>query len=452
MLETKDILETIEMIQNENLDIRTVTMGISLLDCIDSDIDKACEKVYEKITNRAKNLVPVCEGIERELGIPIINKRISVTPIAIIAAACKSKDVVKFAITLEKAARTVGVNFIGGYSALVHKGFAAGDRELIESIPEALSVTDHICSSVNIGSTKAGLNMDAIALMGETIRKTAELTADRQCIGAAKLVVFCNAPEDNPFMAGAFHGVGEPDCEINVGVSGPGVVRAALAASKGLDLSGVADLIKRTAFKITRMGQLVALKASERLGVPFGIVDLSLAPTPAVGDSVAHILEEIGLEQCGACGTTACLAMLNDAVKKGGVMASSHVGGLSGAFIPVTEDAGMIDAARSGALTIEKLEAMTAVCSVGLDMINIPGDTPAEVISAIIADEAAIGMVNSKTTAVRVIPAIGKSVGDELNFGGLLGSGPVMPVNTKSPAKFISRGGRIPAPMQSLKN
>ncbi len=452
MLETRDILETIEMIRNENLDIRTVTMGISLLDCIDSDIDVACEKVYEKITRLAKNLVPVCDDIEKELGIPIINKRISVTPIAMIAAACRSKDVVKFAITLEKAARAVGVNFIGGYSALVQKGFTSGDRELIESIPEALSITDHICSSVNIGSTKAGLNMDAIALMGHTIKKTAELTQDRQCIGAAKLVVFCNAPDDNPFMAGAFHGVGEPDCEINVGVSGPGVVRAALSASKDLDLSGVADLIKRTAFKITRMGQLVALKASERLGVPFGIVDLSLAPTPAVGDSVANILEEIGLEQCGACGTTACLAMLNDAVKKGGVMASSHVGGLSGAFIPVTEDAGMIAAARSGALTLEKLEAMTAVCSVGLDMINIPGDTPDEVISAIIADEAAIGMVNCKTTAVRVIPAIGKTVGEELSFGGLLGSGPIMPVNTYSPLKFISRGGRIPAPMHSLKN
>ena len=452
MLETKDILETIEMIQNENLDIRTVTMGISLLDCIDSDIDTACSKVYEKITRLAKNLVPVCLEIEKELGIPIINKRISVTPIAIIAAACHSKDVVKFAVTLEKAARAVGVNFIGGYSALVQKGFAAGDRELIESIPEALATTEHICSSVNIGSTKAGINMDAVAMMGKVVRKTAELTADRQCIGAAKLVVFCNAPEDNPFMAGAFHGVGEPDCEINVGVSGPGVVRAAIAASKDLDLAGVADLIKRTAFKITRMGQLVAIKASERLGVPFGIVDLSLAPTPAVGDSVAHILEEIGLEQCGACGTTACLAMLNDAVKKGGVMASSHVGGLSGAFIPVTEDAGMIDASRSGCLTIEKLEAMTAVCSVGLDMINIPGDTPAEVISAIIADEAAIGMVNSKTTAVRVIPAIANKVGDELSFGGLLGSGPVMPVNHVSPAKFIGRGGRIPAPLQSLKN
>ncbi len=454
MLETRDILETIQMIQDENLDIRTVTMGISLLDCIDSDIDKACERIYEKITRKAEKLVPVCQEIEKELGIPIINKRISVTPIAIIAAACRSKDVVKFAVTLEKAARAVGVNFIGGYSALVQKGFAAGDRELIESIPEALSVTDHICSSVNIGSTKTGINMDAVALMGKVVRKTAELTADRECIGAAKLVVFCNAPEDNPFMAGAFHGPGDPDCVINVGVSGPGVVRAALARdeAQGLDLSGVADLIKRTAFKITRMGQLVAQRASQRLGVQFGIVDLSLAPTPAVGDSVAHILEEIGLESVGACGTTACLAMLNDAVKKGGVMASSHVGGLSGAFIPVTEDAGMIDAARSGALTIEKLEAMTAVCSVGLDMINIPGDTPAEVISAIIADEAAIGMVNSKTTAVRVIPAIGKKEGEELNFGGLLGSGPVMPVNRYSPAKFIGRGGRIPAPLQSLKN
>ena len=454
MLETRDILETIHMIQDENLDIRTVTMGISLLDCIDSDIDKACERIYEKITRQAENLVPVCQEIEKELGIPIINKRISVTPIAMIAAACRSKDVVKFAVTLEKAARTVGVNFIGGYSALVQKGFAAGDRELIESIPEALSVTEHICSSVNIGSTKTGINMDAVAMMGKVVRETAERTADRECIGAAKLVVFCNAPEDNPFMAGAFHGPGEPDCVINVGVSGPGVVRAALARpeAQGLDLSGVADLIKRTAFKITRMGQLVAQRASERLGVQFGIVDLSLAPTPAVGDSVAHILEEIGLESVGACGTTACLAMLNDAVKKGGVMASSHVGGLSGAFIPVTEDAGMIDAARSGALTIEKLEAMTAVCSVGLDMINIPGDTPAEVISAIIADEAAIGMVNSKTTAVRVIPAIGKQVGEELSFGGLLGSGPVMPLSTYSPAKFINRGGRIPAPMQSLKN
>lgn len=452
MYNTHDILETIRMIEEEHLDIRTVTMGISLLDCIDEDIDKACDKIYQKITKCAARLVPVCEQIEKKYGIPIINKRISVTPIAIIAAAAKSKDTVKFAIALEKAARTVGVNFIGGYSALVGKGFAAGDRELIASIPEALSVTEHICSSVNIGSTKAGINMDAVKLMGETVRKTAELTADRNCIGAAKLVVFCNAPEDNPFMAGAFLGVGEPDCVINVGVSGPGVVRAALAKIPDADLTGVADLVKRTAFKITRVGQLVAKEAANALGVPFGIVDLSLAPTPAVGDSVAHILEEMGLETCGACGTTAALALLNDAVKKGGVMASSHVGGLSGAFIPVTEDAGMIDAARSGVLTIEKLEAMTAVCSVGLDMINIPGDTPAEVISAIIADEAAIGMINSKTTAVRVIPAIGKTVGDELEFGGLLGSGPVMKVNTASPFKFINRGGRIPAPIQSLKN
>ena len=451
MLETKDILETITMIQDENLDIRTVTMGISLLDCIDSDIDAACKKVYEKIVTKAANLVPVCSEIEREYGIPIINKRISVTPIALLCGA-SGGDPVKYAVTLEKAARAVGVNFIGGYSALVQKGFTVGDTALMESIPEALATTEHICSSVNIGSTKAGINMDAVARMGHIVKKTAELTKDNQCIGAAKLVVFCNAPEDNPFMAGAFHGVGEADCVINVGVSGPGVVRAALSKSKDLDLTGVSELIKRTAFKITRMGQLVATVAAERLGVPFGIVDLSLAPTPAVGDSVAHILEEIGLEQCGCCGTTAALAMLNDAVKKGGVMASSRVGGLSGAFIPVTEDAGMIDAARSGSLTIEKLEAMTAVCSVGLDMINIPGDTPAEVISAIIADEAAIGMINSKTTAVRVIPAIGKKVGDELSFGGLLGSGPVMKVNTGSPLKMISRGGQIPAPIQSLKN
>lgn len=453
MLNTKDILETISMIQDENLDIRTVTMGISLLDCIDSDIDSACRKVYEKITRYAKDLVPVCCQIEKEYGIPIINKRISVTPIAILAAACQTSNIVKFALTLEKAASEVGVNFIGGYSALVQKGFANGDYALIESIPEALSVTDHVCSSVNIGSTKAGINMDAVRMMGKTVRKTAELTADRDCIGAAKLVVFCNAPEDNPFMAGAFHGVGEADCVINVGVSGPGVVRAALSKlDKSANITEVADLIKRTAFKITRMGQLVAKEASSRLCVPFGIVDLSLAPTPAIGDSVAHILEEMGLEQCGCCGTTAALALLNDAVKKGGVMASSHVGGLSGAFIPVTEDAGMIDAARSGSLIIEKLEAMTAVCSVGLDMINIPGDTPAEVISAIIADEAAIGMVNSKTTAVRVIPAIGKKVGEELSFGGLLGSGPVMRVNTGSPEVFINRGGRLPAPLQSLKN
>ncbi len=452
MININDILETINMIDEENLDIRTVTMGISLLDCIDPDIDAACRKVYDKITSKAKNLVSVCGKIETELGIPIINKRVSVTPIAIIAAACRSADIVKFARTLEKAANAIGVNFIGGYSALVHKGFSAGDRELIESIPEALSVTDHMCASVNIGSTKAGMNMDAVALMGKIIKDTAAATADRDCIGAAKLVVLCNAPEDNPFMAGAFHGIGEPDCVINVGVSGPGVVRAALAKSNNLDMTGIAELIKRTAFKITRMGQLVARMASDRLGVPFGIVDLSLAPTPAVGDSVAHILEEMGLESCGAYGTTAALAMLNDAVKKGGVMASNHVGGLSGAFIPVTEDAGMIDAARCGSLCLEKLEAMTAVCSVGLDMINIPGDTPEYIISGIIADEAAIGMVNSKTTAVRLIPAIGKKVGEELSFGGLLGGGPIMNVNMFDNSKFIARGGRIPAPMQSLKN
>ena len=452
MLNARDILETITMIQDEHLDVRTITMGISLLDCCHSDVDVMCQRVYDKITRYAKDLVKTGEQIEKELGIPIINKRISVTPAAMILASCENKDAVKLALTLEKAAVTCGVNFLGGFSALVQKGFGPGDKELIEAIPEALSVTDHICSSVNIGSTKAGINMDAVALMGKVVRKSAELTADRDCIGPAKLVVFCNAPEDNPFMAGAFHGAGEPDCVINVGVSGPGVVRAALAKAGDCDLTAVADLIKKTAFKITRMGQLVATEASRRLGVPFGIVDLSLAPTPAIGDSVAHILEEMGLECCGCHGTTAALALLNDAVKKGGVMASSHVGGLSGAFIPVTEDAGMIDAARCGALTLNKLEAMTAVCSVGLDMINIPGDTPAEVISAIIADEAAIGMVNSKTTAVRVIPAIGKQVGEELSFGGLLGSGPVMPLSTYSPAKFIGRGGRIPAPMQSLKN
>ena len=453
MLNGNNILETITMIQDEHLDVRTITMGISLLDCCDSDINIVCAKVYEKITRCAKDLVKTGEAIEKELGIPIVNKRISITPAAIILAGCKDKDAVKLAKTLEKAAVACGVNFLGGFSALVQKGFSVGDRELIEAIPEALAVTDHICASVNVGSTKAGINMDAVALMGRVVRRAAERTADKGCIGPAKLVVLCNAPEDNPFMAGAFHGVSEPDCVINVGVSGPGVVRAALSkAGPDKDLGEIAEIIKKTAFKITRMGQLVAQEASKRLGVPFGIVDLSLAPTPAVGDSVAHILEEIGLSQCGGHGTTACLAMLNDAVKKGGVMASSHVGGLSGAFIPVTEDAGMIAAARSGCLTIEKLEAMTSVCSVGLDMINIPGDTSAEVISAIIADEAAIGMVNGKTTAVRVIPAIGKSVGEELNFGGLLGEGPVMPLNTAAPDVFIHRGGRIPAPMHSLKN
>ena len=452
MLNIRDIMETITMIQEENLDIRTITMGMSLLDCADSDIDRSCNKVYDKITRLAEKLVATGEDIEHMYGIPIINKRISVTPIAMLAAV-SGGDPVKYALTLERAAQTVGVNFIGGYSALVHKGFSAGDLALIRSIPEALASTEHICSSVNIGSTKAGINMDAVALMGRVVREAAELTKDRDCIGPAKLVVFCNAPEDNPFMAGAFHGVGEPDCVINVGVSGPGVVRAALQKCPDGDLTEVADIIKRTAFKITRMGQLVGSEASKRLGVPFGIVDLSLAPTPAVGDSVAHILEEMGLEICGIHGTTAALALLNDAVKKGGVMASSHVGGLSGAFIPVSEDAGMIAAARSGDLSIEKLEAMTAVCSVGLDMIVIPGDTTAETISAIIADEAAIGMVNSKTTAVRVIPAIGKKIGEELSFGGLLGQGPVMALhNDRSSAKFIHRGGRIPAPMQSLKN
>ena len=451
MLNINDIMETINMISEENLDIRTVTMGISLLNCADSDIKSSCNKIYEKITRLAGNLVKTGEDIEREYGIPIINKRISVTPISMLAAT--GGDPVLYAKTLQRAADTTGVNFIGGYSALVHKGFSAGDEALIRSIPEALDTTENICSSVNIGSTKSGINMDAVKLMGEIVHKTAEKTADRDCIGCAKLVVFCNAVEDNPFMAGAFHGVGEPDCVVHVGVSGPGVVQAALKKYPNVDLGSVAEIVKRTAFKITRMGQLVGTEASKRLGVPFGIVDLSLAPTPAVGDSVAHILEEMGLETCGTHGTTAALALLNDAVKKGGVMASSSVGGLSGAFIPVTEDAGMIAAARSGDLQLEKLEAMTAVCSVGLDMIAIPGETPAEVISAIIADEAAIGMVNSKTTAVRVIPAIGKKAGEELNFGGLLGSGPIMRVNLeKSPKKFIDRAGRIPAPLQSLKN
>ena len=451
MLNLKDIMETVTMISHENLDIRTITMGISLLDCADADIDKSCTKIYDKINRLAKNLVSVGCDIEKEYGIPIINKRISVTPVSMLVAV-SGGDPVKYALALQRVAESTGVNFIGGYSALVHKGFSAGDLELIKSIPEALSRTDNLCSSVNIGSTKSGINMDAVRIMGETVLESARLTADKNCIGPAKLVVFCNAPEDNPFMAGSFHGTGEPDCVINVGVSGPGVVSSALKKCDG-DLGEVAETIKRTAFKITRMGQLVGTEASKRLGVPFGIVDLSLAPTPAVGDSVARILEEMGLSVCGTHGTTAALALLNDAVKKGGVMASSSVGGLSGAFIPVSEDAGMIAAARSGDLKIEKLEAMTAVCSVGLDMIVIPGDTPAEVISAIIADEAAIGMVNSKTTAVRVIPAIGKKEGDELNFGGLLGKGPVMALNLKSsPKKFIDRGGRIPAPLQSLKN
>ncbi len=452
MLNAYDILETIRMIQDECLDIRTITMGISLLDCIDSDIDKACDKVYSKIAKKAENLVKTGEKIEKEYGIPIINKRISVTPIAMVSAACDIKEPVRFAVALQKAADHCGVNFIGGYSALVQKGFSAGDLELINSIPEALSCTQNICSSVNVGSTRTGINMDAVALMGKIVKQSAEITADRDCIGPAKLVVFCNAVEDNPFMAGAFHGVGEPDCAINVGVSGPGVVRAAVAKYPDADISQIADVIKKTAFKITRMGQLVGSRASKMLNVPFGIVDLSLAPTPAVGDSVAYILEELGLETCGTHGTTAALALLNDAVKKGGVMASSHIGGLSGAFIPVSEDAGMIAAAKSGVLQLDKLEAMTAVCSVGLDMIAVPGDIEHETISAIIADEAAIGMVNNKTTAVRIIPAIGKKEGDMLEFGGLLGSGPVMSIHKGSSAKFISRGGRLPAPMHSVKN
>jgi uncharacterized protein (UPF0210 family) len=452
MINSHDILETIQMIDNENLDVRTITMGISLLDCIDSDIEKACDKIYDKICRYAGNLVETGESISKDFGIPIIHKRVSVTPISMLAAACPGKDPIRFALALDRAARAIGINFIGGYSALVHKGFSPGDYALLQSIPEALSRTEFVCSSVNVGTTKAGINMDAVEKMGHIVLDTAKATKDQNCIGAAKLVVFCNAPEDNPFMAGAFHGTGEPDCEINVGVSGPGVVRAALAKAPDCDISEVANIVKKTAFKVTRMGQLVAQEASKRLSVPFGIVDLSLAPTPAVGDSVAHILEEMGLESCGAHGTTACLALLNDAVKKGGVMASSHVGGLSGAFIPVTEDAGMIDAARCGSLSITKLEAMTAVCSVGLDMIIVPGDITPEIISGIIADEAAIGMVNSKTTAVRLIPAIGKSVGEELNFGGLLGGGPVMDVNRYSPLKFIRRGGRLPAPLQSLKN
>ncbi|GKH50102.1 MAG: PFL family protein [Oscillospiraceae bacterium] len=452
MLNINEILETVQMIQDECLDIRTTTMGISLIDCADSDIDRSCRKVYDKITRLAEKLVATGEGIERKYGIPIINKRVAVTPIAMLAGV-SGGDPVKYAHTLQKAADTIGVNFIGGYSALVQKGFSAGDLELIRSIPRAMAETDLLCSSVNIGSTKAGINMDAVALLGKIVKETADLTAGRQSIGCAKLVVLCNAPEDNPFMAGAFHGVGEPDCVINVGVSGPGVVRAALRrAGPDVPIQQLADVVKKTAFKITRMGQLVGAEASEILGVPFGIIDLSLAPTPAVGDSVAHILEEMGLEKCGGPGTTACLALLNDAVKKGGVMASGRVGGLSGAFIPVSEDAGMMDAARAGALTLEKLEAMTSVCSVGLDMIMLPGDTTAETISGVIADEAAIGMVNQKTTAVRVIPAVGYQVGDELNFGGLLGGGPVMPVSRFSPEGLIRRGGYIPAPMQSLKN
>ena len=449
MADINDILETLGMIKDECLDIRTITMGISLYDCMGDSVDSICSRVYDKIMTRAGNLVKTGEDIEKEYGIPIINKRVSVTPISLLCGRLNSDGAVAIAKTLDRAAKELGVNFIGGYSALVQKGFSDGSRALIQSIPEALTVTDRVCSSVNVASTKAGINMDAVAQMGRIIKETAANTMDRSAIGCAKLVVFSNVPEDNPFMAGAFHGSGEPETVINVGVSGPGVVTSAIRRAGSCDLTQIAETIKKTAFKITRMGQLVAGVASERLGVPFGIVDLSLAPTPAIGDSVAEILESIGLEKCGCPGTTAALAMLNDAVKKGGVMASSHVGGLSGAFIPLSEDAGMIEAARCGALSIEKLEAMTAVCSVGLDMIAIPGDTTAEVISGIIADEIAIGVVNNKTTAVRLIP-VGKT-GETVSFGGLLGEAPVIPVSRYSPGTMIHRGGRIPAPLQSLR-
>ncbi len=448
LINSSEILQTIEMIDQQHLDVRTVTMGINLLDCADRDMDVCCKRVYDKICTLADKLVETGCAIEREFGIPIVNKRISVSPISLVAAACEVDDYVPLAKTLDKAAKAVGVNFIGGFSALAHKGFTKSDLRLINSIPRALTETELVCSSVNVASTRAGINMDAVALMGRIVRQTADIDP----MGCAKLVVFANAVEDNPFMAGAFHGVGEPECVINVGVSGPGVVAHALKACKGEPFDVVAETVKKTAFKITRMGQLVAQEASRRLNVPFGVVDLSLAPTPAVGDSVAEILEIMGLEKCGGHGTTAALALLNDAVKKGGVMASSHVGGLSGAFIPVSEDAGMISAVECGALSIDKLEAMTCVCSVGLDMIAVPGDTAAEVISAIIADEAAIGVVNNKTTAVRLIPAKGKTVGDRIDFGGLLGSAPVMPLRSGSPAEFVARGGRIPAPLHSLKN
>lgn len=451
-MNTNNILETIKMIEEEKLDIRTITMGISLLDCIDADGDKAREKIYNKIMRCAKDLVKVGNEIEAEFGIPIVNKRISVTPISLIAGATDEENYVKFAEVLDKAANDLGVNFIGGFSALVHKGYSKGDRILIKSIPQALKSTSKVCASVNIGSTRSGINMDAVKEMGEIIKKCADLTANENAIACAKLVVFANAVEDNPFMAGAFHGVGEADTVINVGVSGPGVVQRALEKVKGEPFDVVAETIKKTAFKITRIGQLVANEASKRLGVSFGIVDLSLAPTPAVGDSVAHILETMGLESVGTHGTTAALAILNDAVKKGGVMACSHVGGLSGAFIPVSEDAGMIDAVNKGTLNLEKLEAMTAICSVGLDMIAIPGDAKAATISAIIADEAAIGVINNKTTAVRIIPEPGYSEGDMVEFGGLLGSGPVMRINEASSEEFIKRGGRIPAPIHSFKN
>lgn len=452
MLTIEEILETIKMVQEENLDIRTITMGISLRDCSDADHRAACRKIYDKVTRMAGSLVKTGDDIAREYGMPIVNKRISVTPIALVAEASAAEDYLAYAETLDRAAREVGVNFIGGFSALVHKGFTGGDTRLIESIPRALSSTERVCASVNVATSRAGINMDAINMISRVIRDTAGLTAEQDSVGCAKLVVFANVPEDNPFMAGAFHGVGEPDCVINTGVSGPGVVKSAIERNGAADLGALSETIKKMAFKITRMGELVGRTAAERLNVPFGIVDVSLAPTPAVGDSVAEILEKMGLERCGAPGSTAALALLNDAVKKGGAMASSYVGGLSGAFIPVSEDAGMINAVTDGALTLEKLEAMTAVCSVGLDMIAIPGDTPVETIAAIIADEAAIGVFNHKTTAVRIIPAAGKKVGDHVEFGGLLGRAPVMAVNRFSAEKFVNRGGRIPAPIHSLRN
>ena len=454
MINIHEVLETNNMIEHENLDVRTITIGINLLDCAAGDVETTCQKIREKILKVAGNLKKTAEDIATEFGVPIVNKRISITPISLVGAACCKTpgDYVKIAKTLDAVAEEVGVNFLGGYSAVVSKGMTESDRLLIESIPEALACTERICSSVNVGSTKTGINMDAVRLMGQTIIKAAEMTADRDSCGCAKLVVLCNAPDDNPFMAGAFHGVTESDAIINVGVSGPGVVKYALEKVRGESFEVLCETIKKTAFKITRVGQLVAQEASRRLGIPFGIIDLSLAPTPAIGDSVADILQEIGLEKAGAPGTTAALALLNDQVKKGGVMASSYVGGLSGAFIPVSEDQGMIEAAECGALTIEKLEAMTCVCSVGLDMIAIPGDTPASTISGIIADESAIGMINQKTTAVRIIPVIGKTVGDNVEFGGLLGHAPVMPVNRYSCEAFISRQGRIPAPIHSFKN
>lgn len=452
MLTLKNILETNRMIKENNLDVRTITMGISLRDCAHPDIKQFCCNIYDKITTTAERLVQVGQDIEAEYGIPIINKRISVTPIAIAAESCKTDSFVPVAEAMDAAAKAVGVNFIGGFSALVEKGFTKGDSVLLESIPEALAITERVCSSVNLASTKAGINMNCVRQMGEVIKRTAALTAERDALGCAKLVVFTNVPEDNPFMAGAFHGIGEPEKVINVGVSGPGVVKQALEEVRGQDFGAVAETIKRTAFKITRVGQLVAQEASRRLNVPFGIVDLSLAPTPAIGDSVAYILEEMGLESCGAPGTTAALALLNDAVKKGGLMASSYVGGLSGAFIPVSEDAGMIAAVERGSLSIEKLEAMTCVCSVGLDMIAVPGETSAATISAIIADEAAIGMINNKTTAVRIIPVPGKQAGERVEFGGLLGHSPILPVSAFRSDEFIARGGRIPAPVRSLTN